>query len=220
MFQGRYKAILVEKDAYCQELSRYIHLNPVRARLVENPLEYPWSSYPYYIGVKERPGWLKTDDILGYFAKDKSDARRYCKKFVENGIGKETDNPFEKVFASTFLADNDFICWVREKWISLKDGVRRNIPALKEIMRKPSLEEIERTVESVIKRDDPLYKKVAIYCSHQFGGVSLKEIGAFFSMRGSAVSQSSRRFKVRISEDKGLQKIVEKIRRRIGDVKC
>jgi len=220
LFQGRYKAILVEKDAYCQELSRYIHLNPVRARVVENPLEYPWSSYPYYIGVKERPGWLKTDDILGYFAKDKSDARRYYKEFVKNGIGKETDNPFEKVFASTFLGGDDFICWVREKWISLKDADTRNIPALKEIVRKPSLEEIERAVESVIKRDDPLYKKVAIYCSHQFGGVSLKEIGAHFSMRGSAVSQSSRRFKVRISEDKELQKIVEKIRRRIGDVKC
>jgi hypothetical protein len=76
---------------------------------------------------------MKTDDILGYFAKDKSDARRYYKEFVENGIGKETDNPFERVFASTFLGGDDFICWVREKWISLKDVDRRNIPALKEI---------------------------------------------------------------------------------------
>jgi len=133
---------------------------------------------------------------------------------------QKQDIPFEKVFASTFLAGDDFICWVREKWISLKDADRRNIPALKEIVIKPSLEEIERAVESVIKKDDPLYKKVAIYCSHQFGGASLKEIGAYFSMSGSAVSQSSRRFKVRISEDKGLQKIVEKIRRRIGNVNC
>lgn len=220
LFQGRYKAILVEKDAYCQELSRYIHLNPVRAKLVEDPLEYPWSSYPYYVGAKERPDWLKTDDILGYFAKGRSKARRLYKQFVESGIGKEVDNPFEKVFAYTFLAGDDFICWVREKWINFKEADRRNIPALKEIIRKPSLDEIEQAVESVIKRDDPLYKKVAIYCSHQFSGASLKEIGTHFSMRDSAVSQSSRRFKVRISEDKELQKIVEKIKRHIGNVKC
>ena len=220
LFQGRYKAILVEKDAYCQELSRYIHLNPVRARLVENLSEYPWSSYPCYVGVREEPGWLRTDDILGYFASGRFDARKHYKEFVENGIGKETDNPFEKVFASTFLAGEDFISWVREKWISFKDVDRRNIPALKEIMKEPSLDEIEKAVGLVIKGDASLYKKVAIYCSHQFSGASLKEIGAHFSMRDSAVSQSSRRFKARISEDKGLQKVVEEIRKRLGNVKC
>ena len=47
LFQGRFKAILVEKDSYSGELSRYIHLNPVRAGLVKNPLRYGWSSYPY-----------------------------------------------------------------------------------------------------------------------------------------------------------------------------
>ncbi|MCL0030153.1 hypothetical protein M1M93_00435 [Thermodesulfovibrionales bacterium] len=70
---------------------------------------------------------------------------------MENGIGKETDNPAKKVFASTFLAGEDFICWVREKWISFEDADRRNIPALKEIMKKPSMDEIEGAVGLVIK---------------------------------------------------------------------
>ncbi len=220
MFQGRYKAILVEKDAYSQELSRYIHLNPVRAKLIEDPLDYPWSSYPYYVGAKKRPGWLKMDDILSYFSKSRSKAMRLYKQFVEDGIGKEMHNPFEKVFASTFLAGSDFISWVSEKWITLKEADERNIPALRKMMRKPSLDEIEQAVESIIERDDPLYRKVAIYCCHQFSGANLKEIGAHFSMQGSAVSQSSRRFKVQISGDKKLQEIVEKIKRRIRNVKC
>ena len=63
LFQGRYKAILVEKDSYCQELSRYVHLNPVRTGLVKRPSEYHWSSYTYYIGQKEKPRWLITESI-------------------------------------------------------------------------------------------------------------------------------------------------------------
>jgi putative transposase len=58
LFQGRYKAILVEKDEYAKELSRYIHLNPVRGKMVESPEEYVWSSYQSYIGIQKTPKWL------------------------------------------------------------------------------------------------------------------------------------------------------------------
>ncbi len=53
LFQGRYKSILVEADSYAGELSRYIHLNPVRAGMVDRPEKYMWSSYQYYIGKKK-----------------------------------------------------------------------------------------------------------------------------------------------------------------------
>ena len=64
LFQGRYKGVLVDIDEYAQELSRYIHLNPVRANMVEAPEQYAWSSYRYYTGFKKPPKWLKTDFIL------------------------------------------------------------------------------------------------------------------------------------------------------------
>ena len=66
LLQGRYKAILVEADAYAAELSRYIHLNPIRAGMVRSPEEYRWSSYSYYT-ERCAPSWLKTEFILGYF---------------------------------------------------------------------------------------------------------------------------------------------------------
>ena len=69
LLQGRYKAILVEADAYATELSRYIHLNPVRAGMVRSPEEYRWSSYSYYT-ERSSPSWLKTGFILGYFGTD------------------------------------------------------------------------------------------------------------------------------------------------------
>ena len=68
LFQGRYRALLVEMESYGQELSRYIHLNPFRAALVEAPEDYPWSSYCVYIGLKRKSSWLETRPILSYFS--------------------------------------------------------------------------------------------------------------------------------------------------------
>jgi len=74
-YKKHYKAILVEADAYATELSRYIHLNPVRAGMVRSPEEYRWSSYSYYT-ERCAPSWLKTEFILGYFDTDTTQSRK------------------------------------------------------------------------------------------------------------------------------------------------
>jgi REP element-mobilizing transposase RayT len=76
LFQGRYKAILVDVDEYAKELSRYIHLNPVRAKMRSRPEEYRWSSYRSYIGDRKPPEWLYRDFILDYFAEAKPVAEK------------------------------------------------------------------------------------------------------------------------------------------------
>ena len=114
LFQGRYKAILVQKDAYLQELSRYIHLNPVRAGLVDHPCAYPWSSYGCYVGLKTKPDWLATGELLGYFGKDEAVAGAHYRKFVEKGMESGAENPIEEVYASTFLGNEEFIEWVKK----------------------------------------------------------------------------------------------------------
>ena len=81
LFQGRYKAVLCDKDAYLLELVRYIHLNPVRVGLVSNPRDYLWSSHPVYLG--KRPcDWLDTDFVLSQFAGNIGQARRFYEQFV------------------------------------------------------------------------------------------------------------------------------------------
>ena len=67
LFQGRFKSILVEAEEYLKELSRYIHLNPARAGIVENLDEYPWSSYGAYIANTRRPEWLEIQLLLSQF---------------------------------------------------------------------------------------------------------------------------------------------------------
>jgi REP element-mobilizing transposase RayT len=87
LFHGRYKAVLVDHDAYLLELVRYIHLNPVRARLVKDPAEYPWSGHRVYLGKLALP-WLTTESVLGQLADSLSVARRRYARFVAEGMNQ------------------------------------------------------------------------------------------------------------------------------------
>jgi putative transposase len=66
LFQGRFKTILVDRDAYLLELCRYVELNPVRARLVKKPEAWAWSSYRAQVGLEDSAVWLDTDGLHGY----------------------------------------------------------------------------------------------------------------------------------------------------------
>jgi putative transposase len=211
LFQGRYKAILVERDAYCQELSRYIHLNPVRAGTVEKPEHYPWSSYLYYTGAKKVPQWLTIDTVLGSFDSSPGGAQKHYRGFVEKALGEKAESPLKDVFASTFLGSEKFIEWAKERWIGFKNVDTRNIPALRHIKRKPPLEVVEVAVRSAIAGGDSHhYKKFCLYVSQQYGGYTLKEIGAYYSMSEAAVSQSNKRLREKIDRDRKLKSILSK----------
>jgi len=81
LFQGRYKALLLDADAYLLELVRYVHLNPVRAGMVTFPDQHPWSGHRAYLGMEAIP-WLTTDWILSLLSDEKGKARQAYKEFV------------------------------------------------------------------------------------------------------------------------------------------
>jgi hypothetical protein len=85
LFQGRYKAILIDQDSYLLEVSRYIHLNPVKANIIEKPENYSYSSYRSYILNKRNDGVYR-DQILKMISKDKKAAPKLYKQFVEDGM--------------------------------------------------------------------------------------------------------------------------------------
>lgn len=88
LFQGRYNSELIENDAYNLQTSRYIHLNPVSAAMVETPIEYKWSSYDAYMGKRESK--IITDEkILSYF---KDGSRKLYKDYVESGLASQKTN--------------------------------------------------------------------------------------------------------------------------------
>ena len=108
LFQGRYKAILVSRDNYLLELSRYVHLNPVRAKMVQKPEEYLYSSYKGYISKKENR-MIDESQILDMISGDKDQARPGYKGFVDAAIGREPDDPHKDVYGGIILGGTVFI---------------------------------------------------------------------------------------------------------------
>lgn len=107
LFRGRYKAILVEADSYLLQVSRYIHLNPTEAKLCTNINDYPWSSYPSYVGLEKPKIKLYTDFILSQISKFKQ-KDKYA-EFVSQGTDKELENFYQKKHQSPILGSDHFI---------------------------------------------------------------------------------------------------------------
>jgi len=214
LLQGRYKAILIEADAYALELSRYIHLNPVRAGMSETPEGYKWTSYQSYININKKPEWLYADFILGLFSGRAPEARKQYRKFVESMVGMEIESPFQNIFASTILGSSDFINEISSKYLGNKKS-DRDLPDLKMFYDKPDIRWITECVEKEIDEDPILLKRVQLYICHQYSGQKLKDIGQHFGIGESGVSQASRRVAKQIEKDKKLGKKIERIHSRL-----
>ena len=207
LFQGRYKAILVEADEYAIELSRYIHLNPVKVGMVDKPEEYEWSSYRQLIGITEPSEWFTTKFILGYFPGNK--AREIYREFVNEAINQEIESPMMKVIASTVLGSPPFVVKMSQQHLGEKTA-DRDMPAVR-VLNRPKMEDIIKTVNMEIK-DEKLAKKASLYFCHRHSGASLREIGERFGLSDAAVTQASRRIRVASENDKTLRKRLDDIK--------
>jgi putative transposase len=107
LFQGRYKAILVQRQTYLLELSRYVVLNPVRARLVATPDAWPWSSYGMTCSDVSAPDWLQTDWLLSQFAAKRGAAIHAYREFVAAGRGLQS--PMANLRHQMALGDDEFV---------------------------------------------------------------------------------------------------------------
>jgi len=214
LFQGRYKAILVEKDEYAKELSRYIHLNPVRAKMVESPEDYVWSSYQSYIGIKKAPKWLHQEFILGYFGNKISNARSGYRGFVDSLKNKEYKSPLSEMVGSTILGSAVFIEFVKDNFLHGKIS-DKNIPALCALADKAKMDDIFDAVETVFGKEGTICRNVKMYLCQRLTDEKLKDIGERFGIGESGVSQACRRVKVKMKNDKKLTKDITKVENKL-----
>ena len=215
LFQGRYKAILVDIDEYAKELSRYIHLNPVRAKIVESPEEYEWSSYRHYIGKQKPAKWLCRNFILGYFGQKVSTAQKGYQEFVTALVHQEYDSPLDEVVSSTLLGSADFIAFIKDNFLSAKKP-DKELPALKELVKKYTIQDIFEKVELAFTRDKALARNVKMYLCQRYTGKKLKDIGLHFGIGESGVSQACRRAAQKIEKDKKLKKKIVRLEKQLN----
>jgi len=209
LFQGRYKAILVQADEYLHHLSRYIHLNPVRTKLVESPQDYSYSSYDYFISSKSSPQWLDTGFILSMFGDNIKKARALYKSFILDYIGQEIPIIRDNITAGCILASQEFVESIRDKF--LQDREDKEIPAIKGLRTTLAPEKIRNQVENKIE-NKRLARKVSIYLIRKYTASKLWEIANFFGgITDAGVSQICFRLRRNREEDKGLDNTIKEI---------
>jgi len=154
LFQRRFKAILVEDQTHFWELSRYVHLNPVRAKLVQLPQQYHWSSYAAYRLAREAAGappWLDWETVLAEHSKDLRKARRAYQRFVEAGIEYPPASPERLAVGGLFLGRASWVDPMRKRLADEPEDV--NVPQRKRLTGRPTRAEIVRQVQDHFRAD-------------------------------------------------------------------
>jgi putative transposase len=215
LYQGRFKAILVQQDEYLHYLSRYIHLNPVRARIAKSPEEYRWSSYGCFTQAQTPPAWLNISFILSMFVDNIQKAKRLYKQFVSDSIDKEKEIIANNTKLGLILGDEGFFESIRAKFINKND---KEIPLLKELKQKkePALEQIQEVVIKNVDNDKRLQRSVGIYLSRKYTQRTLNDIAGFYGkITDAGISQTARRLQKKREEDDKLNKRLLELERRV-----
>jgi putative transposase len=209
LFQGRYKAILVEKNSHLLELSRYVHLNPVRAKLVEKPEDYPYSSYRVYL-FPEEPAMVSRDLILGM-------APNYS-EFMESALGRDLTAP--SVYGGMILGGKQFIARIKKEVPVNPETSHRKVldsKDLKDIIHALAVH--FKATEETVKTSSP-YRSYAIYLARKHTVLSNREIGAFFGgISYTAVTKTGTRLKEKMKKDKVLRMTLSKAEVALSRVK-
>jgi REP element-mobilizing transposase RayT len=184
LFQGRYKAILIEKESYLLELCRYIVLNPVRAGIVKYPWEWKWSNYTATTDKAKRPKFLTTDWILSQFDEEQKKAERAYEEFVLAGIGKEA--PWKDLKGRFILGKNRFFEKIKS-YLEEKKEIKE-IPRIERFAVRKGLSEIFKEIRVRKERDNQ------IYIAHIKYSYTLKEIADHLEIHYSTVSKALKRF--------------------------
>lgn len=177
LFQGRFKAILVDGEAYLLELSRYVVLNPVRAGMVKGPADWPWSSYRESAGLDLPQPWLAVDGLLANFAEQRGLAQTRYAKFVAEGV--KAESPWLNLKGQIYLGDEQFVqrtqaCMQADN----RDDIQ--IPATQRRPLPHTLREIEQAAQD---------RNTAIVMAHGTGVYSYQQIARYFGVHFTTVGR-------------------------------
>lgn len=218
LFQGRYKALVCDRDSYLLELVRYLHLNPVRSKLANDPALYAWSSHHAYLGkARGIDRCVQTEWVLSQFSSKRSEALRRYRQFVLEGI---TVGHREELYAAKeqhYLGDDQFV-----------DQVNRMIERERPATVRIGIGEIERAVcgryavspellRSRSKDQRGSFGRLLVaYLGQELAGIRLNEAAKRYGRDQVSVSLGLKRLREKLSEDvrlrQGLENLMERLR--------
>ena len=225
LFQGRFKAFIIEDEGYWDSVSCYVHLNPVRAALVAKPQDWRWSSYPGYHWLSQRLGWIDYARVLDDFGGDNDLGRRRYRDFIVAELARQLDSPFAKAKYGLILGSDRFVERIREKLRRQPDDPE--VPPLARMRLRPDLPAVIAAVAEHYRcdpdgwrpgrRSGDLARAVAAYLGRQLTGERLRPIAdALGYSSPSSVTAACRRVeraRRNPRRERDLQAIVRRLER-------
>ncbi len=214
LFQGRYKAILVDADSYLLELVRYIHNNPVRANITATVDQYVWSSHRTYLGLDTIP-WLTVDPILSRFAKHEKKAKAFYHDFVLNGSNEEHRDDYHRgIHEGRILGDDRFSEEALQKAAEKFNPEIRLQDVIEAVCRSYGIKE-EILVVPGKARPASEARAVAALLVQDIDNLTLAALGEYLGRNISSLSQSANRVRIRAGKNNELRKKINAIRKSI-----
>jgi len=214
LWQGRYKAIVVEDASYLKECSRYIHLNPNRAKITRPAKRYRWSSYRNYVGGPTVAPWVDTKTVLSEFESDRGRYREY----VESGKGEKQISPFEQAVAGLVLGSETFLGDVRRRVGCMMD--RGEQPALRQLGRvaKAKPEQVEAAVNELFPDvGRARLGRLLLFAQREHSRLRPIEIARRYDRRHSSVTMAWQAVTAQRYDDKELDRRLTKLARSFDD---
>jgi REP element-mobilizing transposase RayT len=210
LFQGRFKAVLIDADAYLLELVRYIHLNPVHAQLISDPAEYRGSSHRAYLGL-DRVSWLTTEWIYSQLAQDVTAARERYARFIGDGLQEEHRLDFHQGKAGgRILGDDNFVENVL-KQANQPPKKRIKLESIISIVcaaRKMDLDQVRGPGRG---RAGAAARTLIAFLALELGAATLTEVGNFFNRDVSTLSTAVSRLRERMKQESELAAEVQRL---------
>ena len=182
LFQGRYKAILVQKEVYLLELTRYVVLNPLRAGMVVSLDDWPWSSFPFVVGREAPPPWLDVDWLLRQFGPERGEARRAYVEFLLAGRG--LPSPVLEARQQLVLGDRAFV----------ERHCQKGIPEQLREVSKAHRRAVALPLDEYAMRHPE--RDVAMAEAYRSGAYTMAEIGRHFAVLYITVNRAVRKYEL------------------------
>jgi len=215
LFQGRFKAILIQAEEYAREVGPYVHLNPVIAGLVDSPEKYAWSNFREYLGTMAPRPWTSTSLILSAFGATPSKARLAYFEHTIWRLKQKLPDPFKAAEPLGVLGTPEFVERLGKSFPAARSGTNmRDLPQLRKIKPRPKMADVMATAEIYFGPKNKNTRKAAIFITHKNTDYSLREIGQFFGIGISGITDVCRRTRRELLSNEMLARTVQDIEMR------
>jgi hypothetical protein len=218
LFRGRYKAILIQAEKYLTHIVKYVHQNPLKAKMINDLNNYKWSSHPFYLKGKSDGEWLDINNLLACFSSRKKKAIVMYKEFMDIDLDGEVMKFYSKKAQSSIFGNNGFVEMIQEKFLKSDKVSTLEIKEKRVILGEGKVKIINKTICNEFNIEENMLfqtrrgvvnlpRLFAISLSRELSGLSFSEIAKKYKIKSyKTIASSNFRLKERMKENRKIKK--------------